>query len=139
MQSGTQSGVKIIVNEITYMKFKTNPKMDMQYGNLEYHINEVLGKNHFSRYNKQLSYLAKFTKLINGEKNVFHNWVKSELNYNHSNEDITIHNTLIQKLDEEQLEGSGFVFQYMEEAVLEIYKVNDIKASSYIERFILAY
>ena len=39
----------------------------------------------------------------------------------------------MQKLDDEQLEGSGFVFQEIEEVILEIYKVNDIQASSYIE------
>ena len=44
-----------------------------------------------------------------------------------------VHNSLIQKLDDEQLEGSGFQFQEIEEVILEIYKVNDIQASSYIE------
>ena len=39
----------------------------------------------------------------------------------------------MQKLDDEQLEGSGFVFQEIKEDILEIYKVNDIQASSYIE------
>ena len=39
----------------------------------------------------------------------------------------------MQKLDDEQLEGSGFVFQEIEEVILEIYKVIDIQASSYIE------
>ena len=46
---------------------------------------------------------------------------------------IDIHETLIEKLDDEELEGSGFQFQNIEEAVTEIYRVNDIKASSYIE------
>ena len=44
-----------------------------------------------------------------------------------------LHNTLIEKLDEIQLEGSGFQFQEIEEVILEIYKVRDIQASSYIE------
>ena len=39
----------------------------------------------------------------------------------------------MQKLDDLQLEGSGFRFQEMEEVTLEIYKVNDIKASSWVE------
>ena len=43
------------------------------------------------------------------------------------------HNTLMQKLDDEQLEGSGFVFQEIEEVILEINKVNDIQASSWVE------
>ena len=49
------------------------------------------------------------------------------------NQDHTIQNTLMQKLDDEQLEGSSFVFQYVVDAILEIYKVNDIQSSSYIE------
>ena len=43
------------------------------------------------------------------------------------------HNKLMQKIDDEQLEGSGFQFQEIEEIILEIHKVNDIQASSYIE------
>ena len=39
----------------------------------------------------------------------------------------------MQKIDDEQLEGSGFHFQEIEEVILEIYKVRDIQASSYIE------
>ena len=34
--------------------------MNTQYGNLEYHIDELLSKNYFSRYKYQLSYLAKY-------------------------------------------------------------------------------
>ena len=36
-------------------------------------------------------------------------------------------------LDDEQLEGSGFQFQEVEEAVLEIYKVNDNQAWFFVE------
>ena len=78
-----------------------------------------------------MSYLAKFSKIVNGEEEVFKRWIKSDLMYNNIQPDT--HNTLIQKLDDEQLEGSGFVFQEIEEVILEIYKVNDIQASSYIE------
>ena len=39
----------------------------------------------------------------------------------------------MQKIDDEQLEGSGFRFEEIEEVILEIYKVNDIKASSWVE------
>ena len=120
------NGVNIIVNENTYNKLKINPT-----SNLEDHINEILSKNYFPRYKYQLSYLAKFSKIINGEEEVFKRWIKSDLIYNHTQQDT--HNTLIQKLDDEQLEGSGFVFQEIEEDILEIYKVNDIQASSYIE------
>ena len=38
----------------------------------------------------------------------------------------------MQKLDDEQLEGSGFVLNGIVNAILEIYKVIDIQASSYI-------
>ena len=44
-----------------------------------------------------------------------------------------IHNAVIPGIDDEQLEGSGFQFQEIEEAVIEVYKVNDIKASSWVE------
>ena len=82
-----------------------------------------------------MCYLAKFSKTVNGEEEVFKRWIKSDLIYNHlqpgTQQDT--HNTLMQKLDDEQLEGSGFVFQEIEEVTLEIYKVRDIQASSYIE------
>ena len=99
--------------------------------NLEHNIKELLSKNCFPRYKYQLSYLAKFSKTVNGEEEVFKRWIKSDLMYN--NIQPVTHNTLMQKLDDEQLEGSGFVFQEIEEVILEIYKVNDIQASSYIE------
>ena len=118
------NGVEIIMNENTYIKLKINPT-----SNLEDHINELLSKNYFPRYKYQLSYLAKFSKIVNGEE-VFKRWIKSDLTYNNTQD---THNTLMQKLDDEQLEGSGFVFQEIEEVILEIYKVNDIQASSYIE------
>ena len=38
-----------------------------------------------------------------------------------------VHNLLIQKLNDKQLEGTGFQFQEIEEAILQIYKVNDIQ------------
>ena len=57
--------------------------------------------------------------------------MKSDLMYNNIQPDT--HNTLMQKLDDEQLEGSGFVFQEIDEVILEIYKVNDIQASSWVE------
>ena len=40
-----------------------------------------------------------------------------------------VHNTIMQKLDDEKLEGSGFQFQEIEEVIIEIYKVDDIQAS----------
>ena len=120
------NGVEIIMNENTYIKLKVNPTE-----NLELNINELLSKNYFPRYKYQLSYLAKFSKIVNGEEEVFERWIKSDLTYNNTQQ--FTHNTLMQKLDDEQLEGSGFVFQEIEEVILEIYKVNDIQASSYIE------
>ena len=81
-----------------------------------------------------MSYLAKFIKTVtfgNGKEVVFKRWIKSDLMYNNIQPDT--HNTLMQKLDDEQLEGSGFVFQKIEEVILEIYKVNDIQASSWVE------
>ena len=78
-----------------------------------------------------MSYLAEFIKHINGEENKFHKCVKLDFNFDHTNDKV--HNSLIQNLDDEQLEGSGFQFQEKEELSLEIYKTNDIHASSYIE------
>ena len=39
----------------------------------------------------------------------------------------------MQKLDDEQLEGSGFVLNGIVNVILERYKVNDIQASSWVE------
>ena len=126
------------MNENTYFKLKINPTE-----NLEHNINEILSENYFPRFKYQLRYLAKFSKMVNGEQEIFKRWLKSYLTYNHMQstsgmqQDTEgashVHNSLIQKLDDEQLEGSGFQFQEIEEVILEIYKVNDIQASSYIE------
>ena len=75
--------------------------------------------------------LAKFSKTVNREENVFHKWVKSDFNYNHTNH--TIHIIIMQKLDDEQLEGSGFVLNGIVNVILEILRVNDIQASSWVE------
>ena len=82
-----------------------------------------------------MSYLARFSKYINGEEIVFRKWVKSDFNYNHTQDSIraALHNTLMQKLDDEQLKGSGFVLNGIVNVILEIYKVNDIQAFSRVE------
>ena len=125
-------GVEVIVNKKTYIKLRVNPT-NISSQNLEHHINELLNKKYFPRYKYQLSYLAKFSKYINGEEIVFRKWVKSDFNYNHTNPDHTKHNTLMQKLDDEQLEGSSFVLNGIVNVIIEIYKVNDIQASSWVE------
>ena len=124
------------MNEKTYIKQRVNlTGVASQY--LEQHINKLLDKNYFPRYKFQLSYLAKFSKIVDGEENVFHKWVKSDFNYNHMQNtfstNLNVHNTSMQKLDDEQLEGSGFVLNGIVNVLLEIYKVNDIQASSYVE------
>ena len=101
--------------------------------NLEHHINDLLSKSFFPRYKNQFSYLAKFSKFCNEKEKVLHKWVKSDLTYNPSNEDHTNQNTLLQKSDDEQLEGSGFVFRFIVDINSERYEINDIQASSYIE------
>ena len=130
----TLPGVEVIVNEKTYIKLRVKPS-DAASPNLEHHINELLDKKYFPRYKYQLSYLAKFSKIVNGEENVFHKLVKSDFNYNHTQDSIraALHNTLMQKLDDEQLEGSGFVLNGIVNVILEIYKGNDIQASSWVE------
>ena len=128
--------VEEIVNEKTYIKLRVNPT-GVASQNIEHHINELLDKNYFPRYKYQLSYLAKFSKTIIGEENIFHKWDKSNFNYNHMQSTFgtnhTIHNTLMQKLDDEQFEGSGFVLNGIVNVILETYKVNDIQASSWVE------
>ena len=130
------TGVEIIVNEKTYIKLRVNPT-----NHLEEQINDLLKTSFFPRYKFQLSYLAKFSKIVNGEENVFHKWVKSDFNYNHTQiaaahafgTNPNIHNILMQKLDDEQLEGSGFVLNGIVNVIMEVYKVNDIQASSWVE------
>ena len=133
---GVGTGVEIIVNEKTYIKLRVSPT-----NHLEEQINDLLNKNYFPRYKFQLSYLAKFSKIVNGqsfaEEIVFHKWVKSDFNYSHTQiafgTNPNIHNILMQKLDDEQLEGSGFVLNGIVNVILEVYKVNDIQASSWVE------
>ena len=129
---GVGTGLEIIVNEKTYIKLRLNPT-----NHLEEQINDLLNKNYFPRYKFQLSYLAKFSKYINGEENVFHKWVKSDFNYNHTQiafgTNLNFHNSLMQKLDDVQLEGSGFVLNGIINVIMEVYKVNDIQASSWVE------
>ena len=129
---GVGTCVEIIVNEKTYIKLRVNTT-----NHLEGQINDLLNKNFFPRYKFQLSYLAKFSKYINGEEAVFHKWVKSDFNYNHTqiafDTNPNVHNILMQKLDDEKLEGSGFVLNGIVNVILEIYKVNDIQASSWVE------
>ena len=130
--TGVGTGVEIIVNEKTYIKLRVNPT-----NHLEEQINDLLKTSFFPRYKFQLSYLAKFSKYINGEEIVFHKWVKSDFNYNHTQiafgTNPNIHNILMQKLDDEQLEGSGFVLNGIINVIMEVYKVNDIQASSWVE------
>ena len=124
------------MNEKTYIKLRVNPT-----NHLEEQINDLLNKNYFPRYKFQLSYLAKFSKYINGQSSaeevVVHKWVKSDFNYNHIQSTFgtnpNVHNILMQKLDDEQLEGSGFVLNGNVNVLMEIYKVNDIQASSWVE------
>ena len=68
---------------------------------------------------------------MNGNEQVFHKWMNSDINYKISNENV--HKRLIQNLYDERLERSGFQFQEKQEVILEIHKIIDIKASLYIE------
>ena len=67
------------MNEKKYIKVRVNPT-GVPSQNLEHHIKELLDKNYIPHYKNQLSYLAKFSKIVNGEENVFHKWVKSVFN-----------------------------------------------------------
>ena len=63
IQNTFGNGVEIIMNENTYIKLKVNPTE-----NLEHNINDLVSKNYFPRYKYQLRYLAKFSKIVNGEE-----------------------------------------------------------------------
>ena len=130
------NGVEVIVNEKTYIKLKVNPT-NVASHHLEEQINDLLRTSFFPRYKFQLSYLAKFSKYISGEEVVFHKWAKSDFNDNHTQSAVgsyeNVHNILMQKLDDEQLEGSGFVLNGIVNVIMEVYKVNDIQASSWVE------
>ena len=65
------------------------------------------------------------------EKRVFKRWVESGLNLKYLDQDV--HNLLMQKLDDEQLDGSGFLFQCIVDVILAIYKIGNIQASSWVE------
>ena len=111
------------MKENTYIKLKVNPTE-----NLKYRINELKGKKYFPRFKYQISCLARFTKVVNGEEKVFKRWVQLDRTYNHMRSTFgmqpeDVHNILLQKLDDEQLEGSGFQFQELEEVILQIYKL----------------
>ena len=47
--------------------------------------------------------------------------------------DKNVHHLPMQKLDDEQLEGSGFVFKCIEDVISEEKKFNDIQSSSWVE------
>ena len=65
------------------------------------------------------------------KKMYFTNGYKSDFNYNHIlstfGTNLNVHNSLMQKLDDEQLEGSGFVLNGIVNIIMEVYKVNDIQ------------
>ena len=125
-------GVKIVID--IYLIKQDISKVKFIYKTVKT-VNKTIYKTIY-KYKYQLSYLAKFIKTVtfgNGEEEVvFKRWIKLDLIYNNSTQQ-EIHNKLMQKIDDEQLEGSGFQFQEIEEVILEIYKVRDIQASSYIE------
>ena len=52
---------------------------------------------------------------MEGASHNLHKWVRSDLNRNYINE--CVHNTLMHKLDDEQLERSDYQFQETEEAI----------------------
>ena len=70
-------GVEVTVNEKTYIKLRVNPT-GVASQNVENYINELLEKINFPRYKYHLSYLAKFSKIINGEEEVLKRWIKSD-------------------------------------------------------------
>ena len=84
-----------------------------------------------SKFKYEITYLAIFKNNNNGEI-IFTRWIKLWMKYNYDNHE-NIHNQLLHSIHEIQLEGSGFQFECIEKAILEVYKTKDIQASSFVE------
>ena len=110
-------------------------KNGLESQDLEKLVRNILSESMFPKLNFHVSYLAKFTKNVNGEQHSFHKWVKLDINYIHMNQDYAnIHNTLMHQLDEQALEGSGFpCLRFV--VIIEMYKINGIQCFSYNDSY----
>ena len=87
----------------------------------------------FPIFNCKVSYLGEFLKPVNEkEEKVFKRWIKSNLVNNY--DDIhNIHQLRLQRVDDEQLEGSLVQFQFQALSEIQFYKIHDLKDSSDVE------
>ena len=67
---------------------------------------------------------------INSRGDHTYNWSISDWYYNHEKFDFS---NWEHQIENEQLEGSGFIKQYINQIEIEVYKIKDIKASSWVE------
>ena len=73
----------------------------------------------------------KFDKRINRKDEVFRSGIKSNLMYNYDVHDI--HQQILECVDDEQLEGSGFQFDFISTVTIEFYRIRDVMAYSWVE------
>ena len=70
-------------------------------------------------------------KYINDTEEAFRIWITSNMMFYYDTHDI--HQKMLECVDDEHLEGSGFVFQNITEVIFGFLRIRDISASSYIE------
>ena len=114
----------LVFNSQTYIKYKI-------FQDFEQKVNDIFYQKLFPKFKTRVSYLALFIKPINGKK--FHKWLESDFLYSYDRNLDGIHNSLMQKVEDKELKGSGFEFVQIKEAIIEIYKVRDLQASSWVE------
>ena len=103
-----------------------NIKLD-QNENIEEEIRNVLKNINFKRYKYRIRAGIEY---INAKQEIFFKWSISGWYYNHES---FVFSNWEHQIENEELEGSGFSKQFVKEIQVEVYKIKDIKASSYVE------
>ena len=103
-----------------------NIKLD-QNENIEEEIRNVLKNINFKRYKYRIRAGIEY---LNAKQEIFFKWSISGWYYNHES---FVFSNWEHQIENEELEGSGFSKQFVKEIQVEVYKIKDIKASSYVE------
>ena len=69
--------------------------------------------------------MAQFIKYVLDGEEIIYKWLESDIYYNYDNVDV--HNILKNVIDDAQLEGSGFIFNEIVNAKIEVYKIKIFK------------
>ena len=93
--------------------------------------NQILSQKVFPLFKCQVCYSAKSVEHINDIEDVFSRWIKSNMMHNYDSNDF--HQQMLECVDDEQLEGSSFLFQNITDVIIDFYRTRDFSASSYIE------